>query len=356
MIVLIVIGLVMMISTSSVIGFSTYNDSYYFIKKHLLYIFLGIGTFLVGFKIPYFTYKKIAVNGFFLSLILLVLTLVSPIGVTLGGASRWINLGLIQLQPVEVMKFFIIIFLATALSNKKENLADFMNGLLPVLVMLSLPLVVLAIQPDLGNIMLILIVSGTLLLIAPTKLRHLVALASTALGAVSLSILKNSYQLDRIKTFLSPWDDPMGKNYHIIQSFIAIGSGGLFGLGLGQSKLKYYYLPLQYSDFIFSIICEEGGFIAAVTVILCFGMLFFRGVRIAMKSPDEFSFYVALGIIMMLTIQAFINIAVVIGVFPVTGIPLTFISFGGTSLITSMFLMGVLLNISSYKKAETYDS
>ena len=187
----------------------------------------------------------------------------------------------------------------------------------------------------------------SLFFLSTMPLRHLFVLVVIAGACVTAIVFSHPYQMQRVTSFLNPWEDPLGKNYHTVQSFIAIGSGGITGVGLGESKLKYFYLPLQYSDFIFSIICEEGGFILALVVILMYMLILIKTYYIASKADNVFAFNLAMGCGLFICLQAFINIAVVIGLLPVTGIPLTFISFGGTSLITSLFYIGIILNISN---------
>jgi len=346
MVILIIIGILMLLSTSSVVGFSNFNDPYYFIRKHTIYLLLGCFAFIFGFKFPHSQYKKFSLLGLGFGVLMLLLTLIPGIGVQIFGARRWLNLGFIQIQPVEIVKFFIITFVATSISNKKKLIATFSKGLVPILGVVAIPLSLLLLQPDLGNVILSLSITFTLLFLGGIRIKHLATLALLGITVISLSIATHPYQLGRVKTFLFPWRDPLGKSYHVTQSFIAIGSGGITGLGLGQSKLKYSYLPLQYSDFIFSIICEEGGLILATIVIGLYGILFYRGITIAYYSKDEFSYYLGIGVTLLLVYQAVINMGVAIGLFPAKGVPLTFISFGGTALIMSMFYVGVLLNIS----------
>jgi cell division protein FtsW len=346
MIILLLISLVMIFSTSSVVGQSSYNNSYYFIQKHILFIVIGTGCFWVGFFIPHRRYKDYALLGIGVAVLLLIGTLIPGLGVKIGGASRWLRLGFTSIQPVEIAKFSIIVFLATALEHKKQVLYSLRKGLMPISIVILLPIFILAMQPDLGNIGVILLVAGTLLFLSHIPFTHLLIVMGSSLFFVIMSILRHPYQLSRIKGFLSPWSDPYGRNYHLVQSLIAVGSGGIFGRGLGESKLKFFYLPLQYSDFIFSIICEEGGFILASIIIFLYGMLFYRGIKIARKAESLYSYYLCMGLVSLLVYQAFINMAVVIGLIPVTGITLTFISFGGTSLVMSMFFMGVIMNIS----------
>ena len=348
------IGLVMMFSTSSIVGYANYNDAYFFIKRHFIYLFLAIAAFFVGFITPHEWYKKMLSGSFVASVILLLLTL-SPLGVSIGGAKRWLNLGFLQFQPVEFVKFTTIVLLAVYLDRSKAILNNFRKGVLPIVLLLSLLLVLLILQPALGNIGLIILVTLALLFLSFVPMRHILSLCSLATLAVSLSILTHPYQMQRITGFLDPWADPLGKNYHIVQSLIAIGSGGFFGLGLGESKLKFFYLPLHYSDFIFSIICEEGGFLLASLVIVLFFLFLFRVYSTLKKCRSLYSFYLGMGAAFLICFQAFINIAVVIGLFPITGIPLTFISFGGTSLIMSLFLVGIILNIANRVVLKSHD-
>ena len=354
MLTLIIIGLIMIFSTSSVVGQANFNNSYYFIEKHCVFIFVGIVAFLFGLFIPHDYYKTYLLPGFFGSVFLLSLTLIPGLGVKIGGASRWLNIGVTAIQPVEIIKFYVVVFVASALNHKKEALVQFSKGLLPLALVILIPIMILALQPDLGNIGLILLVTGTLLFLSHVPFSQLAMVGVTAVMFVVGNIAMHPYQLSRIKGFLSPWEDQYGRNYHLVQSLIAVGSGGIWGRGIGESKLKFFYLPLQYSDFIFAIICEEGGFILAAIIIFLYGMLFYRGLSIARASTTLYSYYLCIGLVLLLLYQAIINMAVVTGLMPVTGIPLTFISFGGTSLVMSMFFMGVIMNISYVEKEKKY--
>lgn len=347
---LLIIGFVMLLSTSSVVGYANFQDSYFFIKKHVLFLLLGFVAFSIGFFTPNKLYKDKVILLYVLACLLLILTLIPGFGIKLGGAQRWLGLGPIRFQPVECIKFVVVVVLATALENKKDHVKQFFKGFLPILILLGLPLVCLALQPDLGNIGLILLVSFSLFFLSQIPARFLISLASLGVGFVSVNLLMHPYQMSRVTSFLNPWSDPLGKNYHIIQSLIAVGSGGVTGLGIGESKLKYFYLPLQYSDFIFSIICEEGGLFLGCIVVVLFAWLLFQGIRIAKDSLSLYGYYLSMGLLLFIVFQSILNICVVIGLMPVTGIPLTFISFGGTSLITSLFYIGVILNVSR----ETY--
>jgi len=347
--ILLIIGVIMIISTSSAVGLANYHDGFYFIKKHTGFLALGAVAFAVGLLLPHQSYRRMAFWGLLGALVLMVLSFVPGIGVKVGGARRWIDVGLLTFQPVEVAKFFLVVFLAVFLENKQSVIRQFTKVAIPIMLVFLMPVLILINQPDLGNIGLILLVMATLLFLAKIPIWQFVMVCLSGLGLLAINLSLHPYQWTRITAFLDPWADPLGKNYHMIQSLTAIGSGGFWGLGLGESKMKFFYLPLQYSDFIFSIICEEGGFILAAIIIGLYGFLFFRGIDIAKKSGSSFSYFLCMGLLLMLIYQAFLNIGVVIGVLPVTGIPLTFISFGGTSLVTSLFYMGVILNVSKEK-------
>lgn len=352
-IILIIIGIIMIFSTSSIVGFSNYNDSYFFITRHLIFLVVALGAFVVGLLTPYQVYKKHFNLITVATLVLLVLTL-SPLGVEVGGAQRWLNLGFIRFQPAECAKFVIVIFIAAGLTRKQHILNHFVKGCVPLCMGTVVISSLLILQPDLGNVALILMVVLSLFFLSNIPIRHIVLLGIIAAIAVGVIILSHPYQMQRVTSFLDPWDDPLGKSYHAVQSFMAIGSGGITGVGLGESKLKYFYLPLQYSDFIFSIICEEGGFLAAMLVILMYLVILLKTYYIVKNCSDKFAFYLGMGCALFICLQAFINIAVVIGLLPITGIPLTFISYGGTSLITSLFYIGIILNISNSVQLKNY--
>lgn len=351
---LIIIGIVMIFSSSSIVGFSNYNDSFFFIKRHLVFLTMGIGAFFIGVLVPFNFYKKYVGVLVVATIVLLILTL-SPLGVKVGGAQRWLDLAFFRFQPAEVAKFTVVILIGIALDRKKSILNHFLKGGIPLVLIVMIPIILLIMQPDLGNSGLILVVFISLLFLSSFPLRYIFTFLGISVVSLIGIILSHPYQLLRIQSFLNPWEDPTGKNYHMVQSLIAIGSGGITGVGLGESKLKFFYLPLQYSDFIFSIICEEGGLILAVIVISMYFFILFKSYQIAKSAEEVFAFYLAMGCAFLVCFQAFINIAVVLGLFPVTGIPLTFISYGGTSLITSMFYIGVILNVSNASKLKEYN-
>tara|TARA_A100001015_G_C14962983_1_gene701730 strand:+ start:219 stop:1325 length:1107 start_codon:yes stop_codon:yes gene_type:complete len=343
---LLIIGYIMIFSTTSFKGLSEFSDAYFFIKRHSFFLVIGTLLFILGASIPIKKYEKWAPFGYFGSIFLLIITLLPGVGIEIGGAQRWLTILNFQFQPVEIMKFWWAIAVSLILSRKTSALSSFSKGMVPVFVIMVVPIVCLMLQPDLGNAILTLSVAFALLFIS--QLPTIVFILTTLSGGliIAYSVIKHPYQLKRIQSFLNPWVDPLGANYHIIQSFTAIGSGGILGFGIGESRLKYFYLPLHYSDFIFSILCEEGGLLLAMVVVGGFGALFIRGIQIALKQ-ERYSFqqFLVLALTFFLIFQAIINICVVSGLFPITGIPLTFISYGGTSLLSSMFSLGVIHRI-----------
>ncbi|ADG83006.1 stage V sporulation protein E [Thermincola ferriacetica] len=347
-ILLLVIGIVMVYSASQVTAHERLHDTYYYLKKQLLWASVGIGAMMLAMGIDYWKYKKMAIPFLVLAFSLLVMVLLPGIGKTVKGAQRWIGLGPFTIQPSEMVKLSLVIFMSYGLSVQKHKIKKFSQGLLPNLLILGLACGLILLQPDLGTAV---SVAGTvfvMLFAAGAEARHLSALALAGIGAVGLAIAFEPYRLRRFLAFLDPWADPLGSGFHIIQSLYALGSGGLFGLGLGQSHQKFFYLPEQHTDFIFAVLGEELGFLGGSLVLLLFILFVWRGFRIALSSPDSFSSLLAVGITTMVALQAIINIGVVTGSMPVTGIPLPLISFGGSSLIFTLIGVGILLNISKY--------
>ncbi len=343
--ILIIVGLMMMVSTGAVSGLLNFNDEFYYVKRQSAYLVIGLIAAWIGYRTPMQVFKKYAVLLYIVGVLLVGLTLVPGLGVKAGGATRWLNLGIVVIQPTEFVKFSISVMMAMLLANKGKSLNSFTKGVLPVLAVLALPVLIILKQPDLGSVLVILSVVFLALLLSPAKLWPLGALGVIGVCAIGINIWHHPYQMQRINSFLDPWADPLGKSYHTVQGLIAVGSGGLWGQGIGHGKLKYFYLPLHHSDFIFAVIGEEGGFWASMAVIILFAILGLRGVAISFRARTPFEFYFGIMCTLFLVIQAYLNIGVVIGVFPVTGIPLTFISQGGTSMVMSLISVSILLNI-----------
>lgn len=343
-------GLVMVLSSSLVTGFRIYQDSFYFFKRHLFSAGLGILFFFIGLNFNYFNLKKLAFLIFGATVILLLMVYFPGVSWRAGGASRWLKIWFFSFQPSELAKLSFIIFISYLLSGLGQKISNFKKGIFPVL-MLTFPILFLIIkQPDFGTAFIIMGLFLALLFLAGARGRHLLLIIFIMLFLGMLVIAQHAYQQRRLLAFLNPWKDPLGSGFHLIQSLLAVGSGGLWGLGLGASRQKYAYLPLHFTDFIFAIICEELGFVGAVIVILLFVFLAIRGFRIARGACDNFGKLLAAGLTFWFVFQAVINIGVVVGIFPVTGIPLSFISFGGTALFTSLWSAGILGNISRFRR------
>lgn len=344
------IGVIMVYSASAVLAYHDYGDWYYYLKRQLLFAVLGIIAMYVTMNTDYLIWKKYAKVGLILCFGLLVLVLIPGIGVERGGAKSWLGIASFGIQPSEFMKLGMIIFMAKLLSERADRITRFARGLLPPLGLLGLAFGLIMLQPDLGTGA---VLAGAVLLMiytAGARILHLSFLGLVGLAGFVGLIMAAPYRLLRITSFLDPWQDPLGSGYQIIQSLYAIGPGGLVGLGLGMSRQKFNYLPEPQTDFIFSIIAEELGFIGGAVIIALFLLLVWRGMRTAITAPDSFGSLLAVGIVGMIGVQVIINIGVVTGMMPITGITLPLVSAGGSSLTLMLTAIGILLNISRYAK------
>lgn len=345
---LLVIGIVMVYSSSAVKAEFQYKDQFYFLKRQLVWAGLGLVAMSFFSRFSFWHWQKAARPFFLLSLALLIVVLLPGIGKVVNGARRWIGVGSLSFQPAELMKFAFVTYSALYFQQRRSRLGRFWSGVVPLLVVTGLLFGVILLEPDLGTAM---TVGGTafiMLFAAGANLWHLIGLVLSALPGLLWAVFGAEYRRRRFFAFLDPWADPQGSGFHIIQALYAIGSGGLFGVGLGQSRQKLFYLPEQHTDFIFAILGEELGFLGALLVLSLFFVFAWRGFRTALGAPDYFSGVLAIGITAMISLQALMNIAVVTASIPITGIPLPFISFGGSSLVFTLAAVGVLLNISRY--------
>lgn len=347
---LLAIGVVMVYSASAVTAFHDYGDPYYYLKRQLIFAVLGIIGMFTLMNVDYWVWKKAAKILLIACFVLLVIVLIPGIGVVRGGARSWLGIGSLGIQPSEFMKLAMILFIAKMLSEDSGRIRSFLRGLLPPLGLAGLAFGLIMLQPDLGTGAVLLGASLMVIYAAGARLVHLGALALVGVAGFVGLILAAPYRLQRITAFLDPWADPLGAGYQSIQSLYAIGPGQLVGLGLGMSRQKYNYLPEPQTDFIFSIVAEELGFIGGCTVLLLFLLLVWRGMRTAITAPDSFGSLLAVGIVGVITVQVVINIGVVIGLLPVTGITLPLISAGGSSLTLILSAIGILLNISRYSR------
>lgn len=348
--ILLAIGIIMVFSASAVTAFHDFGDPYYYLKRQVIFAVLGIAGLYVTMNTDYWVWKNFAKLTLIVCFVLLVVVLIPGIGVVRGGARSWLGIGSLGIQPSEFMKLGMILFLSKLLSTQESRITEFSKGLMPPLLLVGLAFGLIMMQPDLGTGVVLVGASLMVIYTAGARLSHLAGLASIGLiGFIGL-ILAAPYRLQRITAFLDPWQDPLGAGYQSIQSLYAIGPGQLVGLGLGMSRQKYNYLPEPQTDFIFSIIAEELGFIGGAVVILLFMLLVWRGMRTAITAPDTFGSLLAIGIVGMIAVQVVINIGVVIGMMPVTGITLPLISAGGSSLTLILTALGILLNISRYAR------
>ncbi|AJY76368.1 stage V sporulation protein E [Paenibacillus beijingensis] len=347
---ILVIGLVMVYSASAVLAFHDYGDKFYYVKRQLLFASLGIGAMIFTMNLDYWIWRKWAGLALLVCFGLLIIVLIPGIGVVRGGARSWLGISSFGIQPSEFMKLAMVLFLAKLLSQNQQQITLFTKGLLPPLGLMGLAFGLIMMQPDLGTGAVMMGASLLVLFIAGARLKHLASLGLVGVAGLVGLILAAPYRLDRITAFLDPWQDPLGKGYQAIQSLYAIGPGGLVGLGLGMSRQKFNYLPEPQTDFIFSILAEELGFIGGSAIIILFLILVWRGLRTAVYAPDTFGSLLAAGIIGIVGVQVLINIGVVIGLMPVTGITLPLVSYGGSSLTLLLTALGILLNISRYSR------
>jgi cell division protein FtsW len=351
---LIVFGLVMIFSAGIMYAQTRFEGPYYFFQHQLVNgILPGLVAFYFLQKINYRFWKKIAIPLFFLALILMVLVFIPGVGIKSYGASRWIQLGSNSFQPSEMMKLAIVIYLASWLASKgRRNIQDFFEGLLPFLAVLSLVGFLIIKQPDIGTLGVIVAITLAMFFSAGARLSHLTGLIAAGLAGLVVLIKMEPYRFNRFLIFMNPQTDPKGIGYHINQALIAIGSGGLLGIGLGHSRQKFNYLPEPIGDSIFAIIGEELGFIGAVGLVSLFLLLAVRGYRISKRAPDDFGKFLGVGITSWIFFQALINIGAISGIIPLTGVPLPFISYGGTSLVFILAGTGILVNISKQATIE----
>ncbi len=350
------VGIVMVMSASSPTSLSETGNSYKYLKTQAFSAVVGLGLMFFVSCIPYKMYKSFY-KIIYISVIILLLS-VAVVGKSVSGATRWIDLGFISFQPSEVAKIGLIIFYASLLTKNKNKMGELIGGfIVPFLPLIPVIGILIGVQNHLSATILIVMIVSVMMLMAGSKLKYFLSVGLAGAGGLGgLLMLRakltgaGSFRLQRLITFMNPFADKQGSGWQIIQSLYAIGSGGLFGVGLGKSTQKYLYLPEAHNDFIFSIIAEELGFIGCVVVIAMFAVFIWRGIIIAMKSPDMFSSLIAAGITTMVGLQAIINIAVVTSSMPNTGMPLPFFSYGGTSLLILLASVGILLNISRYAK------
>ena len=346
--ILIVFGLVLLSSASAPAGYAKFGDTYFFIKKQLLYgVLPGILIFLVLAKINYQAWAKFGGLLYLLSIAMLVLVFIPGLGLVINGSRSWVSLGPISFQPAEFAKLAIIIMLAKMLSEKRD-LSDWKNGLLPVLSILAPGILLVAAQPDVGTLSILVVIIFSMLYLAGTPKIYLTVLALLGIIAFAVLLWAAPYRVKRLTTFLHPELDPQGIGYQINQAYLAVGSGGVFGLGLGHSRQKFQYLPEVQADSIFAVIAEEMGLLVTAALVFLISFIGLRGFKIAKGAPDEFGRLLAAGIMIWFIWQSFLNIGTIIGLLPLTGVPLPFISHGGTAMLIGLASIGIMANVSKF--------
>jgi cell division protein FtsW len=344
------VGLVMVFSASHATALANYNDSFYYLKSQLKWMIAGFAVMFALVKLDWRFIRRLSIPIWCATVAFLVLVMIPGFGVSSGGASRWVTLGPITFQPSELAKFALIILAADFLARKRDGMDDWREMAWPILPMAGVMAGLVMIQPDLGTTLIICSILLIMLWVGGIRVKHLIVMLSAFLPAVALLIYFESYRLTRFLAFLNPWNDPQGAGYQIIQSLYAFGSGGLFGVGLGASKAKFFYLPEAHTDFIFAVIGEEGGLLATISIIILFCLVAYACVRISIRATTYFDRLIATGISGMIIVQAVLNMGAVTGVLPITGVPLPFISAGGTSLLVTLTGVGILLSIATRER------
>jgi cell division protein FtsW len=344
--ILVAIGLAMVYSTSAVLAQERYGDSLYFLKRQMLWAGLGLLAMWAGWYIPSRVQRRLTIPAVFCTLGLLVMVLHPAFGRKVGGAQRWLQLGPLTIQPSELAKYVLLLYIARTLGQSQERLTNFSYGYLPNVLIIALFALLIFAQPDLGTAVVLAATAGLQLLIIGVPLRYLAYTALAGLPMLYWGVVHVQFRVNRLLGFLNPWDDPQGSGYQPIQSLLALGQGGLLGIGLGQSQQKLFYLPEAHTDFIFAVIGEELGFIGAAGLIGLFLILLWRILRIALSCDEPFGMYLGLGIFVLLAIQITMNLGVVVGLLPTKGLPLPLISLGGSNLLVSLIAIGTVLNLA----------
>ncbi|MFT5169835.1 MAG: cell division protein FtsW [Candidatus Omnitrophota bacterium] len=343
---LISIGIIMIYSSSGIFASQELGDGLYFLKRHLIFLGVGICAMLTTMSMDYRLLRKWAKPLILFSILLLIVVLIPQVGQSSFGARRWFKIGPYHLQPSELTKLTMIIYVADFLARKDYKITRFWQGFMPLMLVLGTCCFLIIRQPDLGNSVLIALSTLIMMFIAGARIVHLSVLGVLAMPVLYLLVVRVEYRLKRIIAFINPWEDAQGIGFQLSQSQIALGSGGIFGVGLGKSMQKLFYLPAAHTDFILSIIGEELGLIGTLSVVFLFAIFIWQGARIIKRTTDPFGYYLAIGIMAMLGLQAVVNIGVSIGALPTKGLPLPFVSYGGSALVFNMIAVGLLLNIS----------
>lgn len=345
---LVLSGLIMILSASSVKAEQLFSNSYYFFMNQLKYLAVALVLSAIIYKLKYKKLKELAPYLLLISLGTLILVLIPGVGRMAGGSRRWLPIGPVSFQPSELAKLTIILYLAAYIDKNKDKMKKFKKGILPPLLVIASISFLILLEPDLGTAVTLAMVAAVMIFVGGIKISTFIFLGIISFLLALGAIVVEPYRRERLLTFLNPWLDPLDSGYHIIQSLLALGSGGLFGVGAGNSHQKFLYLPEPGTDFIFAVLGEEFGLLGTLFIISLYFLLAWRGLKIAAKVDDTFASMLAVGITSMIVIQALINMAVVTSLMPITGITLPLISYGGSSLVINLVALSLLLNISRY--------
>jgi cell division protein FtsW len=344
--VLVALGALMVLNTTYFLGQEKTGDPFHFFKLHLLHIGAGFTVLMALSQFSLAGLRRLVMPLMIVAVALLILVWIPGLGVTRGGARRWVRLGPMLAEPSELVKFAVVFFLADFLAKRQDLMSSFKHGPLPAFLIVG-PIALLVLkQPDFGTTVMLALVLFALLFAAGARAKHLGAAGGLALAALVIQAVAKPYRIKRLTTFMDPWGAARGAGFQLTQSLIALGEGGGWGMGLGAGRQKMFYLPQAHTDFVFAVVVEEFGMLGAVVVFALFCAMLFRGMRIAHEEPDPFASLLAVGLTAMLSLQALVNMAVVIGLVPTKGLPLPFLSYGGTSIVMAMASLGVLLALS----------
>lgn len=349
---LICASVVMVYSASALVALERFQQPYLFVTRQMMWAAVGIAVLSIVMRIDYRAYRSDKMIWLLLGVVGLMLVAVlfsRPI----NGTRRWFGVGGFGIQPSELAKMSAILFTAMMLERRRARIDELQYSLLPIALIVGGLVTLILLEPDFGTAVSLIAVIAVMVFAAGISYRYLLGAALLALPALYVILMQADYRRRRLLTFMDPWSDPLGDGFQIIQSLIAVGTGGIFGKGLMNGVQKLFYLPEPFTDFIYAVISEETGLLGATVILLCFCVIAWRGIRTAMRAPDSFGAFLALGITMMLVLQAFVNISVVIGLMPTKGIPLPLVSNGGSSMLINLLGVGVLLNISQHQPMET---
>jgi len=348
---LVALGLIMVFSASSTQAVAIQHDAAYYLKRQVLWLAVALAAAFAAYRVEYRRLRALAPLALIASLATLALVYVPHVGLMVGGARRWIGMGAFSFQPSEFAKLALVLYLASALATKGERIRSLTKGLVPIALVGAVLAMLVLKEPDFGTASLLAFVLGAMLFAAGARLSHLALAALVTVPSAFFMIFHSAYKRDRILAFLDPWKHAKNEGFQIVQSLLALGSGGPFGVGLGFSRQKFFWLPEAHTDFIGAIVGEELGFVGLLAVVVLFVLFAYRAARIALHAPDRFGFFLALGCMTMIVVQAFVSIGVVSATWPVTGVPLPFVSFGGSSLVVSLVAVALVANVGRHRAA-----